>query len=42
VLAAEASTSGSLDIVLESLVTLPGTKGATLALAYAVGSSVVV
>jgi hypothetical protein len=41
VLAAEASTSGSSGVVLESLVTISGTENATLALAYVAGSSVV-
>jgi hypothetical protein len=42
VLAAETSASGSSGIVLESSVVVPGTKGATLTLAFAVGSTVVV
>jgi hypothetical protein len=42
VLTAEASASGSSSIVLESLVVVPGTEGATLALASAADSSVVV
>jgi hypothetical protein len=42
VLVAEASTSGSSGVVLESLVTVLGTEGVTLALASAVDSSVVV
>jgi hypothetical protein len=42
VLAAEASTSESFGVVLESLVTVPGTEGVILALAYVAGSSVVV
>jgi hypothetical protein len=42
VLAAEASTSGSLGVVLESSVIVPRTGGVTLALAYAAGSFVVV
>jgi hypothetical protein len=42
VLAAEASSSGSLGVVLESLVAVPGTEGVTLALASAASSSMVV
>jgi hypothetical protein len=42
VLAAETSAFGSPGIVLESLVAVPGTEGVTLALASAVGSSIVV
>jgi hypothetical protein len=41
VLAAEASASGSLGVVLESLVAVSGTKGTTLAFASATGSFVV-
>jgi hypothetical protein len=41
VLAAEASTFGNSGVVLESPVSVYGTKGATLALASAAGSSVV-
>jgi hypothetical protein len=41
VLATEASVFGSSGIVLESLVIIPGTEGATLALASVAGSSVV-
>jgi hypothetical protein len=42
VFAIEASASGSSSVVLESSITILGTKGATLALASAAGSSVVV
>jgi hypothetical protein len=42
VLVVEASASGILGVVLESLVAVPGTEGVALALASAVGSSVVV
>jgi hypothetical protein len=42
VLAGETSTSGSLDVVLESSVAVPGTEGVALALALAVSSSVMV
>jgi hypothetical protein len=42
VLAAEASSSGSSGIVHESSVAVSRTEGAALALASAVGSSVVV
>jgi hypothetical protein len=42
VLATEASASGSSGVVLESLVVVSGTEGATLALASMAGSSVVV
>jgi hypothetical protein len=42
VLAVEASASGSSSVVLESSVAVPRTEGVTLALASAVGSSVVV
>jgi hypothetical protein len=41
VLATKASASGSSGTVLECSVTVPGTKGATLALASAAGSFVV-
>jgi hypothetical protein len=41
VLAAEASTSGRSGVVLESLVAVPGTEGAILALTFAAGSSIV-
>jgi hypothetical protein len=41
VLAAEASASGSLGVVIESLVAVSGTEGVTLVLASTVGSSVV-
>jgi hypothetical protein len=42
VLAAEASASRSSGIVLDSLVVVPGTEGAALALTSVVSSSVVV
>jgi hypothetical protein len=42
VLATETSASRSSGIVLESLVDVPGTKGTSLVLAPAVGSSMVV
>jgi hypothetical protein len=42
VLATETSVSGSSGVVLESSVVVPRTEGATLALAPAVHSSVVV
>jgi hypothetical protein len=42
VLAAEASASGSSGVVLESSVVVARTEGVTLALASAIGSSVVV
>jgi hypothetical protein len=42
VLAAEASASGDSGVVLESLITVSGTEGATLALASVTVSSVVV
>jgi hypothetical protein len=42
VLATDASASRSSGVVLESLVAVPGTEGATLTLAYVAGSSVVV
>jgi hypothetical protein len=41
-IASVTSASGSEGVVLESLVTIPRTEGATIALAPAVGSSVVV
>jgi hypothetical protein len=42
VLDAEASIPGSSGVVLESLVAASETEGATLVLAYAIGSSVVI
>jgi hypothetical protein len=42
VLAAKASTSGSLGVVLKSLVAVSQIEGATLTLASVAGSSVVV